>query len=128
MNSYGEYVSQLREKLQQGHDVARKHIHTSAKRQKDNYDHRLNFNKYQPGDVVWCKTGYRKEGICAKLQSIYSGPFMVSKCLSPLCYQIMVNQEGKTMIMNHDKMVMYKGNKPPGWVLPARQKLPVNNI
>ena len=53
ITSYGEYVDQLRQKMQYAHEVARKHLSSSAKRSKEIYDTKVSVNQYQVGDVVW---------------------------------------------------------------------------
>ena len=53
ITSYGEYVDQLRQKMQYAHEVTRKHLSSSAKRSKEIYDTKISVNQYQVGDVVW---------------------------------------------------------------------------
>ena len=53
ITSYGEYVDQLRQKMQYAHEVTRKHLSCSAKRSKEIYDTKISVNQYQVGDVVW---------------------------------------------------------------------------
>ena len=56
LNSYGEYVDGLRKRMQQAHDVARKHLEAAAQRQKECYDANVRLECYQPGDLVWYQT------------------------------------------------------------------------
>ena len=53
---YGEYVHKLKERMQHAHDVARTHLHDSAKRQKQIYDVKVKANLYEVGDLVWMET------------------------------------------------------------------------
>ena len=68
ITSYGEYVDWVKEHLQTAHAVARKHLETAARCQKESYDAKLSLNSYEPGDLVWYLSEARKEGVCPKLQ------------------------------------------------------------
>ena len=48
--SYGEYVQELRERLDRAHSLARKHMAKEANRQKDHYDSKTVTHQYKPGD------------------------------------------------------------------------------
>ena len=55
--TYGEYVHKLKERMQHAHDLARTHLHDSAKRQKHIYDEtKVKANPYEVGDLVWMET------------------------------------------------------------------------
>ena len=45
ITSYGEYVDQLRQKMQYAHEVARKHLSCSSKRSKEIYDTKISVNQ-----------------------------------------------------------------------------------
>ncbi|CAC5378745.1 unnamed protein product [Mytilus coruscus] len=49
IETYGEYVEILKERMLRAHSVVRKHLQAADKRQKDNYDAKLSFQIYQPG-------------------------------------------------------------------------------
>ena len=51
--SYGEYVTELRERLDKSHSLARKHMVKEATRQKQPYDSKTITHQYKPGDLVW---------------------------------------------------------------------------
>ena len=48
----GDYVNQLCDRMQEAHEIARKHLGASAKRQKLDYDAKLSFHKYEVGDCM----------------------------------------------------------------------------
>ena len=52
VSSYGEYVTNMRERMQEAHNLARKYLGTVAKRQKENYDVKATTIKYQVVVVV----------------------------------------------------------------------------
>ena len=82
ITSYGDYVDELKSKMQHAHYVCRKHLEDAATRQITMYDVKRQQNNYSPGDSVWCLNESRKEGICPKLQLAYDGPFVVAKKFS----------------------------------------------
>ena len=53
ITNYGDYVNQLCDRMQEAHEIVRKHLGASAKRQKQDYDAKLSFHKYEVGDCVW---------------------------------------------------------------------------
>ncbi|CAC5371475.1 unnamed protein product [Mytilus coruscus] len=79
IETYGEYVEILKERMLQAHSVVRKYLQAADKRQKENYDAKLSFQIYQPGQPVWLLNEARQEGRCPKLQHLYQGPFLILK-------------------------------------------------
>ena len=78
--TYGEYVCKLKERIQHAHDVARTHLHDSAKRQKQIYDAKVKANQYDVGDLVWLETDVEQFfNIAPKLRIPYEGPYMIWK-------------------------------------------------
>ena len=69
LDSYGEYVSQLRDRMQHAHDVARKHLEKSATRQKELYDVKVKLETYTPGSLVWYQTEMGQLKVAPKLKS-----------------------------------------------------------
>ena len=49
--------------MQHAHDVARKHLHNSAKRQKQAYAVKVEANQYDVGDLVWFETDIKQLNI-----------------------------------------------------------------
>lgn len=111
-----EYVSDLRERLEDIYHTVRKNLKTAAERQKQNYDSRMVENIYQRGDVV-----YKREGAGRKLDCKYTGPFIIVECLSPSVYKI----QGKkaTLIIHHDRLKKYETEKLPAWVIKLKRSL-----
>ena len=48
-----DYISDLRECLEIAHDYARRHLQSSANRQKKYYDIKMSGEPYRTGDFVW---------------------------------------------------------------------------
>ena len=125
--TYGEYVHKLKERLQHAHDVARNHLHDSAKRQKQIYNARVKANQYEVGDLVWMETDIGQLDITPKLRVPYKGPYMIRKQLDPLDYEghmFWANPK----IVHHNRLKPYHGLKrPPGYhqaLAEAKRKWP----
>ncbi|XP_077491851.1 uncharacterized protein LOC144102459 [Amblyomma americanum] len=68
--------------------IARLRILDSQQRSKHRYDIRHQPISYDPGDRVWLWTPLRKRGLCQKLLSHYTGPFVVLERISDLNYAV----------------------------------------
>ena len=127
IHSYGEYVQQLKAKMQHAHVIARKHLSTSAKRQKEIYDTKLSVHHYKVGDVVWVENTAVKPGLSPKLQSIYKGPCLIVQKYDSLTYRIQLSKTGVYQVLHHNKLKPYEGNNIPKWLRAARSKLATTN-
>ena len=86
--TYGDYVYKLKERLQHAHNVARNHLHDSAKRQKQIYSARVKANQYEVRDLVWMGTDIGQLDVTPKLRVPYEGPYMIWKWLGLLNYEV----------------------------------------
>ena len=93
----------------------RENINSTAKLQKDIYDQKSVLSSYATGDLVLCLNEARREGICTKLQPAYRGSFLVLNKLSAWCYTL-ADKNGKSWVVNHDKLELYLGDNPPRWI------------
>ncbi|MEW8547681.1 MAG: hypothetical protein AB2693_29590, partial [Candidatus Thiodiazotropha sp.] len=75
--SYGDFVTNLKERIQHAHDIARKHLSSNARRQSEIYDAKLAINHYKTGDVVWVERTSVRPGLSPKLQPLYHGPCLI---------------------------------------------------
>ena len=123
ITSYGEYVDQLRQKMQYAHEVARKYLSCSAKRSKEIYDTKISVNQYQVGDVVWLLQEARHVGECQKLVRIYEGPYLVIRKYSDINFLLQLDGQGKTKPAHHNKLKPYEGDKAPRWVLKSKWQI-----
>ena len=117
----GKYAAELKERLQKAHSIAQKHLQASARRQKDNYNHKLQQNQYREGQLVWMKNEERREGISPKLQPSFVGPFLITKKYNALDYEIHLNGKQKKVV-HHDKLQPYHGDRPPDWAKKLKKK------
>ena len=71
---YGQYVDQLRERMQKAHALAREHL--AAKRRKRDHDFKLHMHRYEAGDLAWYQTK-NQLATSPKLRRPYEGPYLV---------------------------------------------------
>ena len=126
--NYGEYVIDLKNKLQKAHDVTRLHLDKVAERQKEHYDLNVQFVSYKVGDLVWLLNEVRELGVCPKLQPAFTGPYVVSGKLGPATIELQLDQHGKKRVIHHDKLKRYTGVHPPKWTIGIINKLKSENV
>ena len=112
---YGQYVTDLREMLFKAHEVARKHLESSAKHQKECYDSKAKLNQFDRGDYVWYLQEKREKGKSTKLHMPYSGPHLVIEKLNDLDYIIQMDGNGKQRVLHHNKLKKYEGIQKLSW-------------
>ena len=113
--SYGEYVADMKSKMQKAHDVARAYLGKAARRYKEMYDTKVNQNEYSIGDLVWLETDISQLDITPKLRVPYEGPYMIWRKVGPLDYELYMSRD-KKKIVHHNKLKRYHGLKrPPGF-------------
>lgn len=126
VSSYGEFVEGIRSKLYLAHEIARKYLQQSSKRQQDIYNSKVLINKYEVGDIVWLLNEKMNDGECPKFRKTYIGPCIVLKVFSDLVFEIQLDACGDCRVINHNKLLPYKGDMPPKWALKLSEKLKKN--
>ena len=115
-----EYVATLSRKIENAHELVRKHLKSSQKRQKQDYDVNLKQYRYEPGDLVYEINSSLKVGVCQKLEKIWKGPLLVVKVLSPLLY--VVRDRKRERVVHHDRLQGCKDRTIPVCMLKLRNK------
>ena len=103
-----EYVSTLRDRMEECYDIARKCLKKAAERQGRHYDTRINENIYSPGDLV-----YKRSPMQKKLQKPWEGPLVVMKCLGGSVYRL--SDKKKAQVLHHDRLKPYNSEFIPRW-------------
>lgn len=76
---------------------------------------------YQPFDKVWYLNESKHEGVCPKLQPLFTGPCLVTKRFNDLNFEIQLDY--KTFeIVNHNKLKPYHGSTKPKWMTDALKR------
>ncbi|VDI06075.1 Hypothetical predicted protein [Mytilus galloprovincialis] len=96
-----EYAQHLQDRLQDVYQIARKHLKTNAERLKKNHDTRLTKYKYKKGDLVY----KFDKTIRQKFKSPWLGPYLISKVLSTVVYEICFKT--RTEVVHIDKLIPY---------------------
>lgn len=121
--SPAEYVCDLWNTMYEIQKHVRQHLGIAAEKQKRDHDTRVSLGSYNVGDLVYYLDSSRKIGLSPKLKrEPWKGPYVVSKKLSDLLYEISGSQKNKRRVMHHDRLKPYLSDSIPDWV-PAIQKL-----
>ena len=86
---------------------------------KSYYNSRSSQRCHKAGDTVWLHVPQRKNGISPKLSRPWQGPYVVTKCINDLIYNIQLGPTTKPKIVHHDRLWKYHGEKLPTWFLAA---------
>ena len=101
-----QYVIDMKEHLENVHQLARKKMLKASDRQKRSYDHRAKQYSYSDGDLVWLQTK-RKRSLAPKLQYSWEGPYRVVQQLTDLVYRIQRGPQSVTKIVHHNHLKPY---------------------
>ncbi|CAG2243772.1 unnamed protein product [Mytilus edulis] len=104
-----EYVDDLRVHMEDIYHVARENLKQSGEKQKRDHDTRIIDKPFLVGSLV-----FRKKPFFKKLESPWSGPFVVIKQLSPVVYQI--RDSRKCFNIHFDNLRAYESSVFPSWV------------
>ena len=116
-----EYLASLMSKMSEAHQLARENIGEAQVRQKKDYDHKIQQKTYNVGDVVLKLDSATKVGQSSKLKSPWKGPYIISKILSPVLYQI-IDKKNKETVVHHDRLKLCRDREHPVWLKRARNK------
>ena len=83
-----EYVIRLRKTIWQNERLARDHLRTAQRRQKDYYDKKVFGSPIHPGDRVWLQTSVQTPGLPLKFRKHWTGPCEVLNVRGPSTYLI----------------------------------------
>jgi hypothetical protein len=120
--TYGKYVSQLRDRMQHAHEIARQKLQAGAKHQKETYDAKISFHRYVPGDLVWYASQLNQLHLAPKLRNPYEGPFVIVKRINDINYRIQFNARAVQRVVHHNKLKPYHGSQTLSWAKAAVKK------
>lgn len=124
IQSYGDYVAHLKERLQHAHEVARKILSVDARRQSETYDSKLAVYKYKIGDIVRAEKSSVRPGLSPKLQPLYQGPCLIVDKYNDLVYRVHLSKWGICQVLHHNKLKPYEGTNTTCWLRKAKIALP----
>ncbi|CAG2211763.1 unnamed protein product [Mytilus edulis] len=101
-----DYISTIKSHFQNVYEIARENLKTNAERQKRDHDTRLTDNRYELGALVY----KFDKTVNKKFRSPWLGPFVITKILSPVVYEI--RGEFRTEVVHHDRLKPCNENMP----------------
>jgi len=99
-----EYVSTLRNSLEQSYKLVRKHSLGAACRQKEHYDKKIHGKPYDKGQMVWLFTPVVGKHKAKKLHCPWTGPYKIVKRISELVYRIQDTSSRKRQVVNFERL------------------------
>ena len=121
--TYGEYVHIVSNELHTIHEHARKHLKKQSQYQQDRYNTNISQTPYEVGDIILQLNETRTHNKCQKLQNLWQGPYIITKKLSDLNFEIQINQKGSRKILHHDKLKRFYSEQLPKWVHKLQTRL-----
>ena len=76
---------------------------------------------YEIGDLVYVLDSARKIGISPKLQPVWKGPYVISKFISPILFE--VADKRKSFVLHNDRLKPCEDRSIPLWLHRKRNKI-----
>ena len=92
-----KYIEQLKEKMKFMHDLARESISEAQEAYKSNYDKKREDRRFKKGEKVLVHFPVTPPGKSRKLTKKWFGPYEVTKCISPLNYEVKLVDSPKSV-------------------------------
>ncbi|XP_063989948.1 protein NYNRIN-like [Diachasmimorpha longicaudata] len=107
INAIPEFITELRAKLNDVHDIVRNNLILKSQKMKSHYDHKARMLAYQVGEKVCLFYPRRTKGKSPKLQSDWDGPYTIRTKINDVVYRIGKLPRGKLKIVHVDRLVHY---------------------
>ncbi|KAJ8942066.1 hypothetical protein NQ318_004091 [Aromia moschata] len=105
-----DYVSTLRQRMDDIHERVLSNIQGASDRMKETYDINANDGRYQPGNQVWLYNPQRRRGLSPKLQSSWEGPYKVVTRINDVVYRIQKLPKGKPRVVHFNRLAPFAGS------------------
>jgi len=102
----GKFAWDLKQKLHSGYELARSFLSKSQERQKEVYDRTKHFRSYEVGDRVGVFFPNIKLGRTKKFAKPWKGPFVISRKLNDLNYEVKPCGSNKGKVIVHFNRLM----------------------
>jgi hypothetical protein len=110
-----DYVINLQERMSKSHILARKHLKQNSEYQKRHYDLKAVKRTLQVGQPVWLYDASKKVGVCHKLTSKWTGPYVITRKLDDITYLVKNSRKQPGKVYHIDRLLPYRGRNPPTW-------------
>jgi len=94
------YARELGSAIEGAHRVARENLKLAQRRMKRDYDVKVRFREFKPGDLVYQLDTATIKGKSRKLSPFWKGPGVVVERLTPYLYRIKLKRV--ILTANHD--------------------------
>ncbi|MBA3569361.1 MAG: chromo domain-containing protein, partial [Pyrinomonadaceae bacterium] len=103
-----DYVENVKRQLSEGTEFARKSLERAHNTQKQQFDKRRSEKSFSVNDKVLVYSPYIPEGMSPKFVHPWRGPFVVTKVLSDVNYQVaLMERPDKVDVVHVEKMKLY---------------------
>jgi transposase InsO family protein len=123
-----KYVEWVRNAMEDAFKLARDNLGKAAMRQKRAYDKRAKLRRFQLEDWVWY---YYVPEAKKKLGLGWTGPWMITECISNVNCRIQMSPQSKSKVIHVDKLKLYMGDKnslPSSWLAPKTRDVAVQTV
>ena len=100
-------------------NIARNVLQANKVKQNKIHDLTAIRKTYDVGDLVLVSNEAKKIGKSPKLQNVWQGPYIVTKKIGSVLFQVM-DQKGKK-ILHHNRLKLFVGEFVPTWIQKQRQ-------
>ena len=118
-----QYVKELEGKLSVVHEFARQKLKCASEIQKYYYDMKSFGSRFKVGDVILLYHPLKKIGITPKLQCYWKGPYVVTKRINNVNYEIKQSPTGTPQIVHFNRMRPFKGECDSSWAMDSSKKI-----
>ena len=115
------HVQKMDRMLREAHRLARVHLKGNLAYQKKVYDQKTKLETYDVGDFIYKLRMGLKKGLSRKLLSVYEGPYIVTRVISPILFEIQTRK--KKFVVHHDKLRPCFDRIIPIWLRRKRQEI-----
>lgn len=102
-----DYVSELKEKLEEIHQFARVRMRVASDRMKRRYDIDTSRAVFDVGDAVWLYNPKRRKGESPKLSCDWKGLCLVLKRINELLYRVRKSANAKPRVVHRNRSWRY---------------------
>jgi hypothetical protein len=115
-----EYVEWVRMATEFAFEFVLTNLKASAERQKLLYDRTCGKPKFKVGDTVW---RYYPPTAKQKLGKAWQGPFLITRRLTDLTYEIQQTQNTRSIVVHVDHLKQYEGRNPiQNWLIQGERE------
>ena len=112
---YGEYVAEVRDKMQHAHATVRKVLNAKFEHDQESRMTRKPLRVYTRGELVWHMDVYALPGEAPKLMPSYGGPYLVLGQFGKHDYLIQKAANSRPIVVHQDSLKLYEGTKTLTW-------------